>query len=302
MLPRAGELAAIGTAACWMFTALSFEAAGKRIGSLTLNQIRMVMAFALLMVFQTFMRGLPLPTDATGHAWLWLSVSGLIGFVFGDYCLFRAFIEVGPRLSALIMSATPVWVLLIGWIGLGETLGWVELGGIALVVAGIGWAVADRHGHGDAGADPGGGGGPTLKGLLWAVGGSLGQAGGLVLSKYGMGDYDAFAATQVRVLAGAIGFAIVCTALGWWPRVREALRDTTAMKYTAVGAVFGPFVGVGLSLLAVQITPNAGVAAALMGTTPILLVPVVWFRGERVGVAGLFGALLAVGGATVLFL
>jgi drug/metabolite transporter (DMT)-like permease len=116
-----------------------------------------------------------------------------------------------------------------------------------------------------------------------------------------MGDYDAFAATQIRVLAGIGGFVVVCTAIRWWPHIVNAVKDTRAMKFTLIGAFFGPFLGVGLSLVSVQVSPNTGVAAAIMATTPIMLIPAVMLQGERVGLAGWAGAIVAVAGVTVLF-
>lgn len=293
-LAHAGELAALGTAACWTLTALSFEAAGRRIGSLSVNVIRLALASVMLAVWGGLVRGVWLPLDATPHAWAWLSVSGLVGLVLGDFLLFRAFVLVGPRLSALVMSAVPVWTGLVGWALLDETPSLLDAVGTALVVGGIGWAVSERTAA-DAPARPG------RVGLACAVGASLGQAVGLVLSKHGMGDYDAFAATQIRVLVGAAGFAVVCTLARWWPRVRAAAADRTALGLTAVGAVFGPFLGVGLSLLAIQLAENTGVAAAIMATTPIMLIPIAFLRREQVGVGGIAGAVLAVGGMALLF-
>ena len=77
-----GPLAAVGAASCWAITALAFEAAGRRIGALTLNLVRLVIAFGFLAVAGWLSRGLALPLDASRHAWVWLGVSGLAGFVF----------------------------------------------------------------------------------------------------------------------------------------------------------------------------------------------------------------------------
>lgn len=308
MIERAGELAALATAGCWVITALSFEAAGKRIGSLSLNLIRLVMAFAPLCVWGLVTRGHALPIDAAPSAWGWLALSGLIGFTLGDLCLFRAFVLIGPRLSTLIMASVPVWTSLLGFVFLDERLHERELLGIALTVSGIAWAVSQRQ-PAPVPTQASEASVPTSKPSRWrfassgialALAGALGQAVGLVLSKHGMADYDAFAATQIRVLAGIAGFGVVITLWRWWPRVREAVRDTKAMGPTAIGAVFGPFLGVGLSLLAVQLAPT-GVASSMMATTPILMLPVSWIRGEKFGWAGALGAVIAVVGVAVLF-
>ncbi|MEM7483345.1 MAG: DMT family transporter [Acidobacteriota bacterium] len=299
--PHAGELAALGTAGCWVLTALSFEAAGKRIGSLTVNLLRLPMAIALGAGAGWFLRGQALPLDASGHAWLWLSISGLVGFTFGDLCLFRAFVVIGPRLSTLMMALAPPLTVVIGWWLLGEVLSPRNLLGMTLTVFGVGWAVLERRRSGTAEhATP-----AATRNIGWGVllglGGALGQAGGLVLSKLGMGEYDPFAATQIRVLAGTAGYLVLFTLLGRWGRVVYALGERRALGHTAIGAFFGPFLGVSLSLLAIRYTAT-GVAASLMATTPILIIPVVVLLGkERVGPGGWLGAGLAVLGVVLLF-
>jgi drug/metabolite transporter (DMT)-like permease len=306
VLDRAGEFAALATAGCWVVTALAFERAGKRIGSLSVNLIRLVIALVPLSLWGLIVRGHALPLDADAHTWAWLALSGLIGLVIGDLCLFRAFVLIGPRLATLIMASVPVWTALFGFAILDERLGARELLGVVLTVGGIGLAVGRRRAApapAPESVDPE----PPKRlawlgnGVLLAFAGALGQAGGLVVSKFGMGDYEPFAATQIRVLTALVGFAALASAWGWWPRIREAVHNAKAVPPPTVGAVFGPFLGVGLSLLAVQLAPT-GVAASLMATTPILMLPVSWVRGEQVGWAGVLGAVVAVLGVALLLL
>lgn len=293
-----GELAALGAAALWACTALAIEGAARRIGSLTVNLVRLVFAFGFLCLAGWLIRGQPLPLDATRHAWIWLSVSGLVGFTFGDLCLYRAYLVLGPRLSTLMMSLVPPLTALAGWLALGETLTRRDLLGMTLTVGGIAWAVLERTKP--ASGSPSGH--VTPGGILLGLGGALGQACGLILSKIGMGTYSALASTQVRVLAGMAGYALLFSILGWWPNLRRGLRDRTALGYSALGAFFGPFVAVTLSLVAIRATV-AGVAASIMALTPVLIIPlVVLLRGERVGVGGLAGAVVAVCGVALLFL
>jgi drug/metabolite transporter (DMT)-like permease len=297
--PYTGQLAALGAASCWAVTPLLFEAAGRRIGSLSLNLIRLVIAAGILSLAAWISRGRALPLDATSHAWLWLGVSGLVGFTFGDLCLYRAYLLIGPRLGSLLMSLAPPITAVIGWLVLGETLTPRDLLGMTLTVGGISWAILERSGPADA---AGAASRHPIAGVALGFGGALGQAGGLVLSKLGMGSYPVLAATQVRVFAGVAGYSLLFCALRWWPRVRPALRDGRALGLATLGAFFGPFLGVSLSLLAVRETV-AGVAASIMATSPVLLIPlVVVLRGERVRMGGVAGAVVAVAGVALLFL
>ncbi|HXU34206.1 MAG TPA: DMT family transporter [Thermoanaerobaculia bacterium] len=310
---RIGELAALGTASCWTISALSFETAGKRIGSLSTNLIRMALAAVFLTALHAVRQGGLLPLDAGAHAWGWLAVSGLVGFTFGDLCLFKAFVYIGPRLASVMMCLAPPFAALLGWMFLGERLGALDLIAMSLIGCGVAAAIAARAPSassplpGTDVADPesqtpaASASGHRTRGLLLAVGGALGQAGGLVLSKIGMGKFDPFAATQIRVLAGFGGFLIVALALRWGGRMRAALADRPAVRWATLGAIFGPFLGVGLSLVAVQRT-SAGVAASLMATTPVLILPIVVLLGrEKFSLASLGGALLAVAGVALLF-
>ncbi|HEY2292165.1 MAG TPA: DMT family transporter [Thermoanaerobaculia bacterium] len=294
-----GQLAALGTACCWAVSALAFTAAGRRMALLPLNLIRLAMALGFLALATWALRGLPLPVDATPRAWGWLAVSGLIGFVFGDLCLFRAYVLIGPRIASLMMSLAPLLTALIGWLLLGETLTGRDALGMALTVTGISWAVLEHKEPED---------GVPHDSRSWAAGlalgfcGALGQAGGLVLSKLGMGSYDPVAATEVRVIAALGGYALFLSAMRGWPRVAAAARDRRGLGFAATGAFFGPFLGVSLSLFAVRHTV-AGVAASIMALQPVLIIPlVVILHRERVGVGGVAGALVAVAGVALLFL
>lgn len=290
-----GEFAALLTALFWTTTAMSFEIAGKRVGSLPVNLIRLVIGFGFLTLYSLFFRAIPFPTDASAHAWTWLAISGLIGFVIGDLLLFRAFVLIGSRISMLVMASVPPMTALIGWIFLSETLTVSNMIGMSVTIVGIALVVlrnrsaASTHTH-------------KMAGYLCAAGGAMGQAVGLVMSKVGMGSYDAFAATQIRIIAGIVGFLIVFAFRNEWTRIRTALQDRRAMLFLTIGSFFGPFLGVSFSLLAVQNT-STGVASTIMAIVPVLIIPptVIFFK-ESVSIREIAGAVIAVFGIALMFL
>ena len=295
---RIGELSALFTAIFWTVTVLSFEYAGKRVGALSLNLIRLTFGFLFISLYTSIVRGMPLPFDAAPETWLWLGLSGFSGFVLGDILLFRAFIEIGARISMLIYASVPPFSALIGWIVLGETLSPAAFLGMAVTISGIALVVLKK------GPESGGGlrFSHPARGILLAFGGSLGQAAGLVLSKYGAPEYNAFAATQIRVMAGMIGFAAVILFLGRGGRLAAAMRDGKAMKRIVLGSFFGPFLGVSLGLYAVQKT-STGIASTIMAIVPVLIIPpsILFFR-EKVSPREIAGALIAVSGVALLFM
>ncbi len=292
-----GEIAALATASCWVVTAISFETAGRRIGSLSVNILRLMIAFVLLALVGLVTRGRAIPTDFGAHEWTWLGLSGLVGFTFGDLTLFRALVLIGSRLSTLLMALVPPMTALIGFAALGETLSASDLAGMALTLAGVAIAVLERPAEGAHHSRR-----DTAIGVALGVCGAVGQAVGLILSKYGMGARDPFASTHIRVIAGMAGFSVLYLVIGWWPKVIAGARDAAAMKALGIGSFFGPFLGVSLSLVAIQHT-KTGVAATIMAMTPILiLVPTVALGRERVSWRAFAGAFLAIGGVAVLLL
>jgi drug/metabolite transporter (DMT)-like permease len=292
-----GEWAALATALCWTITAMSFEKASKRVGSLPVNLIRLILAMVLFSIYMWIKTGSPIPLDASKHQWFYLTLSGFIGFVMGDLLLFRAFVEIGSRVAMLIMASVPVWVAIMGWIWLNEQLALMDIFGMAMTISGIVMVILDRGKKTNQWALT-----HSIKGVVLALGGAMGQAVGLILSKVGMGDYDPFAATQIRVLAGIIGFSLLFFPLRRWTHVRNAFHHSRSMFLISIGAVFGPFLGVSLSLMAIQKTMT-GVASTIMAIVPILLIPpAIFFLNERVTIKEIAGAFIAVGGVAFLFL
>lgn len=300
---NAGEFAALLTAMCWTVTALAFEASSKKVGSMVVNLFRLIAGFIFLSIFCWLYRGYLFPVDATGRTWFYLILSGLIGFTFGDLCLLQAFVIVGARISMLLMALAPPITAFIGWLFLGEILTLKSLMGMALTLTGIAIVVLKRPAPSNDNDSS-----KKIKfsypiwGILLGLGGAIGQATGLVLSKSGMRGYDAFASAQIRVLAGIAGFVILFAFWKVWKTAYKALSNRKAMIQLSVGAFFGPFLGVSFSLLAVQLT-TTGIASTIMAMVPVLIIPPAFliFK-EKVTFKEILGAMLAVGGVALFFL
>ncbi len=285
------------TAVFWTVTSLSFESASHRIGSLSVNILRLIIGFAFLSVYNLFHRGIAFPTDAGTHNWIWLTLSGFVGFVFGDLFLFKSYTIIGSRFSMLIMTLVPPITAFFSFLMLGERLTLFNYLGMSLTFSGIALAVLNRDGENDR---------LSLKlsprGVLYALGGALGQALGLVLSKVGLQDYDPFAATQIRIIAGIAGFSVLIAFLGRWRNIVKATTDRSGMLFTILGSFFGPFLGVSLSLISVKYT-EAGIAATIMALVPVFIIlPAVVLYKQKVTWAEIAGAFLSVGGVALFFI
>jgi drug/metabolite transporter (DMT)-like permease len=300
-----GHLAALATSVAWSFTSVFFTLSGRQVGSVVVNRIRLLLAVLFTALTHWLLTGHLLPPGAEPWRWGYMGLSGLIGFLIGDAFLFQAFVMIGPRLSMLIMALAPVFSTVLGWVLLHEVLTRQELAGIGLAVSGVALVVSDRGNHRDQTPET-----PYEErrrypmGLLFALGGSLGQAGGLFLSKLGLrGDFPALSGNLIRLIAASAAIWLLALAAGQIRLTFERLRERPgALKPLTAGAVGGPFIGVWLSLIAVQLAP-LGIASTLMSLTPVILLPVSYFWfGERFGILAIVGTAVAFAGTALLFL
>jgi drug/metabolite transporter (DMT)-like permease len=299
-----GEIAALLTAVCWSFNSVVFTWAGKRVGSGTVNSLRLWIAFPVLLLLHWLLYGMPIPLAIEPQRFLYLGVSGLIGFVAGDAMLFESFLLIGPRLAMLLTLLVPVFSTVLAWLWLGETLRLPQIISILVTISGVAWVVAEKTAPsacpGPAAAQP-----PRQYrlGILLAVGGAAGQALGLLFSRLGLaGGYSAISATQIRVGSAGLALAFISLCQGKLKTHLTRMKDKTALLEITAGSLTGPVLGVVLSLVAIAHT-QIGVASTLMSLTPVLLLPVSYFIfKDKITPRAIVGTLIALLGVVLLFL
>lgn len=305
-----GEIISLVVAFSWTITALCSEVASKRLGALQLNIFRMLLSMLLLSVTLWIFTGSPLPMYADLKTWLWLILSGVVGYVLGDYCLFNSYILIGSRFGQLFMTLAPIVAAISSWFILGERLSSQAIAGMVVTVTGIGISVLNKGATHKVSLKL------PLKGVLFGIGAGVGQGVGLVLSKVGMNyyansipdDMDSvtnllpFASTFIRAIAGLVGFVAVMAVRKEFCTMKLAMKDRKGVN-AAIGATLtGPFIGVSLSLMAVQYT-EAGIASTLMALTPIFILwPAYVLFKQRVTVKEIIGAVISVVGISLFFL
>ena len=293
-----GETAALATSFFFAFTSIIFSTTGRMVGSQVTNRIRLLFALIYLVVLNIILFREPLPFSAESSRWIWLSLSGVIGLSLGDTFFFQSLVSVGPRLGSLLLSLAPIFGSVIAWVFFGETLTLLQITGIVLALAGIGWVVISHqeppdtpHGH-------------TKRGVLFGVLAGFGQAMGLVLSKQGMfGEFSPFQANAIRMFAAVLFTWVWTFSEGKAGATITALREKPrVIGLIALGALVGPLLGVSASLLAVQ-HAEIGVASTLMALPPVIVLPISYFVfKEKVGWQAVAGTILAIAGVAVLFL
>jgi drug/metabolite transporter (DMT)-like permease len=308
-LANLGILAGLVTSLCWSFGSVFFTAAVRRLGPTIVNTYRILLAIVLLGLTHRLLSGHWAPACDSRQV-AFLAASGVVGLAIGDQTLFMALRLIGPRISLLIMATGPIFATLFGWLALNETLAPIAFVGMSLTMLGVGWVILERPARAHTQLDSR----TRAAGIFWAFVGSACQAGGLLLSKQGMGHgylpadqhLDPQAATLVRMTFA--GLAIIPFGL-WSLRKHPAAGHPATtfrvwrigLMFASLGAVAGPFLGVWMSLVAADHAP-VGIAQTLMSLPPIFILPIaVLLYRERISPRAAIGAGVAVSGCALLF-
>jgi drug/metabolite transporter (DMT)-like permease len=293
-----GEIAALATAVCWAATSLFFAIAGKQVGSQLVNRVRLPLATLFLATTHLLWQGEVLPIHAEPSRWGWLGLSAIIGLVLGDAMLFQAFVLIGTRLAMLLMTLVPVIGALLAWVFLGETLSLLEIAAIIMTVSSVAWVVSEQRNSNSVDGNPRN----YVIGVLCGIGGASGQALGLILSKRGMvGDFPALSASLMRLTTASVVIWLWALMQGQFRPTIEGLRIQSARWAILGGTLVGPFVGMTLSLAAVQLT-QVGIASTLMALAPVILLPLAhWIFKERITQRAIVGTVVAMVGVAMIF-
>lgn len=310
-----GLLAALGTLASWSAGTMAFLTASRRMNPTLLNRARLMLAVGATCVLACVVNGFwpwELFTLPSLHSWLFLGLSGVVGLTVGDHFGFTALRILGARRQSVVSTVSPAAAAIAAFFLLSENLSVQAIIGMGLSIAGVMWAMGsaeertavDKEGYGSFGV-----------GIFLALLGALCQGMGLVLAKMGMNlqwysspselvnDVGGVQATFMRM---TVGFLCVYV-LDFLRRapfrpLREAFQDVEGRRAMYLGTLFGPVIGVTLSLVAVKHI-SAAIAQTIFSMVPLVVLAIAAVvQHERLRPSAVIGAIIAVAGVVLLVL
>ena len=296
-LPLA-ELAALGAAICWTFTAILAAPGVHHFGAVAFNRYRVVFAATVLIVITSVMG---LWSSMTDNAVIALIGSSLVGIVVGDTALMQALKRIGPRRNSVLFATSAPMAAGMGFLWLGETLSTNLLIGCGLILAGVVNAVWwGRKASGEHRLEKISG--HLGLGILLGLTAAFGQAAGAVMAKpVLLAGADPIAASAIRVGFAAVVLLLLRLLPFAWAKA-NAKPTVTFVLRTMSSATLGLVLGMTLVVYALG-AGEVGIVMTLSAITPVLILPVVWFiTGQRPSLGSWLGAGLVVIGSSVLFL
>ncbi|WP_199246897.1 DMT family transporter [[Phormidium] sp. ETS-05] len=292
-----GELAALGAALLWASASVVYGRLGEKIPPLELNISKGAVAIALLLLTLLLRGDISSTTLAqlNPNTTTLLFLSGIVGIGFGDTAFFTAINNLGARRTLLLQTLAPPLAALLAMIFLRETLPQTTWLGIVITISGIAWVISDRAGSTTTTETN------LLSGVTWGALAAAAQATGAVLSRAALAttNIDPLNSTLLRLMAGV--FMLWLWAQGQKTPNRLNQLSPRLLLIVAVTAFFSTYLGIYCQQTSLKFAP-AGIAQTLTATSPLFVIPIVIWMGERVSLRALLGAIISIAGVAVLFL
>ncbi|PSB18999.1 EamA family transporter [Phormidesmis priestleyi ULC007] len=289
-----GEFAALSAALIWASASVIYSKVGRQLSPLILNLTKGWIAIVLI-VLTLLLRGQLIPSISASH-WGLLLLSGILGIGFGDTAYFNALNCIGARRTLLLETLAPSLSALLAMLFLQEHLSSVAWWGIGLTLTGVFWVVAERvpesaqtHFR-------------PLRGLGFGFLAALGQSIGAVLSRAALSgtDIDPLLSTLIRLIGGTI-------VLLMWVFIRPPREklfkplSSQRLFVTVAGTAFiSTYLGIWLQQISLKYAAT-GVAQALTNTSPLFILPIALWMGEKVSLRAVLGVAVALAGVWLLF-
>lgn len=291
-----GELAALLAACLWAVASVVYGIVGQRIPPLQLNVIKGIVAIACLFLTILFTReafpiSAPIPI-------LLLCLSGVIGIAWGDTAFLAAINYLGARRVLLIGTLAPPMTAIAAHLVLQEQLHIRAWFGILLTILGVAWVITERvPGDGD-----------HLPAHLWTGMGfgllaTMTNAIATVISRAALttGSVSPLWAAVLRLSAAEI----ILLLWVWLGRKKQELsypdwQSWRVFFVTCFAAFCGTYLGIWLQQTAIKFTA-AGIASTLLQTSPLFVIPIAMFLGEKVSWRAIAGVIIAIAGIGLLF-
>lgn len=297
-----GELLAFGVSVCDAACCSLFNHVEKKAAVFSVNYIKLFFAAAAMAILRLVLTGTLTIPHLPAAAWIFLILSGLIGYVLGDMFYFASFHHIPYRLSMVIFCTHPIVSTLASHFLFHQSISPFQFFGILLTISGTLLALlCSGSSHSETYSEK------RWLGILFAFLGMLGQGACVLLSSQALKLLDqlpgkTLLCSQIRQLAAIAGFTVLGLLRNDWPRLRADLKIPHAIPLLALGGLTGCAIGTTLLLQAIQYIP-IGIASALASISPILAIPVsILFFKKRIGFSEILGICVTVTGIVLLSL
>jgi len=273
-MPLLAIVAAIGASTGWATGIVLAQRPARLLGAFEFTRIQLTACAGLVALICTLLGYWP---HVLWHHWPAFLVSTLVGILLGNLAMIECLRRGGPRRTELLLSLKGPMVAVLAYLWLGEApSSWDLLGGL-VILAGIILAVQSGAGEGSASDRLNG---SLISVLATGAIATMCQGIGFLVLKPAMSEGMApLSVSAIRLL----GAAFLISFIALWPA--RTFRPKTPLSPSLLGqavlpGVIGYIVSSSLLLYAFA-NFHAGLAAVLGSLSPVLVLPIIWFKEKR---------------------
>ena len=287
-----GEFFSLASAAAWAVGVILYRRLGETLPPLALNFLKNLLVLGMILPAVPLLHGFELPAFTGLQLGLALA-SGFVGIALADTLYFRALNELGAGRMGIIGNLYSPLVIVLSFAFLGERLTMMQIGGFALVTAGVlTIAMGRRERDDDAPRHP-------IKGILLGVLAIALMAVAIVMVKRVLEAQPLMWVTLLRLIGAVGGLFLIALLTGNLQRLRP-----NGAKFDWRLLLAAAFVGQCLSMvlwLAGYKFTQASIAAILNETSSVFIVLLAWlWLKEPLGRRGAIGVSLTLGGVALM--
>ncbi|MCA0427053.1 MAG: DMT family transporter [Bacteroidetes bacterium] len=300
-----GGGAALLTVLSWTIGTFSFAHASRIANPGSVNRVRLLYAFLVLGLMNIFISGInPIQLFSIPEAshYIWFGLSGIVGLTLGDFFAFTAYHILGSRRTSLFSSFAPGAALLAGILLVNEQLSALGIVGMLISISGILLLTASRS---EQQAVKEEGRGNFWKGIVYAALGAICQGLGLVLAKKGFNssstEINAIHATWIRMFIATVSvYAIGAFKTPLIAEFKSISYSSERLKPVLLGTLFGPVIGVSLSLFSANLI-EVSITQTILSLLPVSVTfASVFFFGEKINWKSYLAVAISIAGVIIL--
>ena len=292
-----GELMGLSCALLWSISCTLHASVNRVIGPMGLIVVRFPISL-LWVGGAVYLSGVS--TALPGYALFWLLISGFLAFMVCEYYFYSAIARIGLRLTLIIEALYACITAVLGWLFLGENMGWLGSIGIIIASLGVAWVVMDTSpGASLTPADSK----ENVKGVVYAFLAALALGAGLFLVKFAYQyNVDPLFSAFVRILSLAPFYPLLVFSQVGRRSIKIVTTHPKLLLFLVLGGFFGNLLGIYCLQLSFLYT-DAGVAAILIAMQPIFIIPIVAVMERRLpSLRMVLGTLISFGGVALVCL
>jgi len=281
-----------------------FTVAARKWGPVAVNHYRLLVAFIALTVLCITIDKESITELFAGPSltqYTYVSLSGVLGLVIGDYFGFNAMAILGARVSSIFNAIAPVATLIFGYILLSETINGVGLAGIIICMSGVIWFLLGSKGdkkeqhHGS-----------IKMGIIFGLLACFCQGFNIVISKKGFLDtsyaLSPLHVTWIRIFAATVVYFLFTFSRG---RLRSDVivivkNGKEIIPSITLATLWGLVLSIVLLMWSITLCKVA-VAQTIIALVPIVVVPMSFvLYKERLTFKTMIAAIVSVAGVFIL--